>query len=71
MVMETISVEELFLEELDALEHQRQQLSGLKTPQAKRAVKELGVVIKYFKARLDHEDGGESMGISVGNKTIH
>lgn len=71
MITETISVEELFQEELEALEYQRKQLSGIKSLEAKRAVKDLGIVIKYFKARLDHDDGGESMGIPVGNKTIH
>ena len=70
-MVETVTVEELFQEELEALEFQRKSLSKIKTPQAKRVVKDLGVVIKYFRARLNADDGGATMGIYPTDKIVH
>lgn len=69
---ETVSVEELFEEELQALETQYAKLSESKDPGSQRAANSLLHVIAYFKVRLGYEgDDFESVYGTRPDRTIH
>ena len=69
---ETVSVEELFEEELAALEEQHQKLLDENTFDSRQTAQKIANVIEYFKARLGQSD--ETMDELYGvpeNHTLH
>lgn len=53
---ETITLEQLFNEELEALVDQQERLIEEDTPETRALAHNLGYVIAYFKARLNSDD---------------
>jgi hypothetical protein len=74
---ETITLEQLFREELEALMDQQEKLIEEDTPESKALAHNLGYVIAYFKARLNSDDPLEVMdtvGSQLANilpRTLH
>ena len=69
---ETVSVEELFEEELAALEEQHQKLLEENSVDSKRVAQRIACVIEYFKARLGViEETMEELYGASSNKTLH
>ena len=69
---ETVSVEQLFEEELAALEEQHQRLIDENTFESRKTAQKIANIIEYFKLRLGviEETMDEVYGVS-GNKTLH
>ena len=69
---ETVSVEQLFEEELAALEEQHQRLIDENTFDSRHTAQKLANVIEYFKLRLGvlEETIEEVYGVNE-NKTLH
>jgi hypothetical protein len=69
---ETVSVEQLFEEELAALEEQHQRLIDENTFDSRRTAQKIANVIEYFKLRLGvlEETMEEVYGVDE-NKTLH
>ena len=69
---ETVSVEELYQEELDALESQYERLMQLETESSLRAADTLLHVIAYFRVRLGLEEHDlEDVFGADPDRTIH
>jgi response regulator RpfG family c-di-GMP phosphodiesterase len=69
---ETVSVEQLFEEELEALEEQHQRLIDENTFESRHTAQKIANVIEYFKLRLGVSD--ETMDEVYGyskNDTLH
>ena len=69
---ETVSVEQLFEEELAALEEQHQKLIDENTYTSRQTAEKIANVIEYFKLRLGilEETMEEVYGVNE-NKTLH
>lgn len=69
---ETVSVEQLFEEELAALEEQHQRLIDENTFDSRQTAQKIANVIEYFKLRLGviEQTIDEVYGVS-NNKTLH
>lgn len=61
---ETITVKQLFEEELEAIQEQHEKLVELDTPESRDAADSLYHVIRYFKKRLELDDWLEERGPS-------
>ena len=72
MHYETVSVEQLYEEELAALEEQHQKLLDENTFQSRQTAQKIANVIEYFKVRLGivEETVEEVYGVG-GDKTLH
>ena len=66
---ETVTVAELFEEELAALEEQHELLLEENTFESRTTAKKLSHVIEYFKSRLGIEEHDDY--VDPGNNTLH
>jgi hypothetical protein len=74
MYEETVSVEQLFEEELEALEEQHQRLIDENTFQSRQTAQKIEAVIEYFNLRLDALEYGFEEAYGIGSskrKTLH
>ena len=67
---ETVTVAELFEEELAALEEQHELLLEENTFESRTTAKKLSHVIEYFKSRLGIEEEHDDY-VNPGNSTLH
>ena len=65
---ETITVKQLFEEELEAIKDQHERLIELDTPESREAANSLKHVIRYFKKRLELDELYEERG---PNDSLH
>jgi len=72
MYEETVTVEELFEEELLALEEQHQRLVEENTPSSREVATKIANIIEYFKLRLEllEYDINDAYGVG-SSETLH